>query len=275
MINNNNNNINRFSTLLILSYLIVSISCIFIAIDTQSNLLRYDVPQENFVTLMTKAEIVLPCDESNCSKSDLHAMEIYSSMASATAIQHLDGTTYLLTANHFCHNKFDNFQLPEFLKNEYLKDKNQIDFQFSLRTKNVILKDGEEFSFEVIKQDPENDLCLIISDYKITKKINIAKKMPRIGDTVSTISSPLGFYENGMSLHFIGVFSGCNIANCFFTVPAISGSSGSLIVNRKNRVVGMTQMATLDFKEITIGAGVYKIRKFLELFKEETQIDLL
>ena len=99
--------------------------------------------------------------------------------------------------------------------------------------------------------------------------------MQRVGDTVFTISSPMGFHANGMSLHFIGVFSGCNTANCFFTVPAISGSSGSLIVDRKNKVVGMTQMATLDFQEITIGVGIHEIRDFLNEFKEEYNIDLL
>ena len=81
---------------------------------------------------MSKAEIVLPCDEPSCDKSNLHAMEIYTSMASATAIKRIDGTTYLLTANHFCHNKFDNFQLPEFFKNSYIKDKSKFEFQFSI-----------------------------------------------------------------------------------------------------------------------------------------------
>jgi len=89
--------------------------------------------------------------------------------------------------------------------------------------------------------------------------------MPKIGEKVYSIEAPMGIRPKGVSLHFEGIYSGCQSrARCFFTIPSESGSSGSLILNSDGEIVGMIQMTIIDFNAVSIGVGVESIRSFLE-----------
>ena len=79
-----------------------------------------------------------------------------------------------------------------------------------------------------------------------------------------------------MYLHFFGKFSGCNSRDvCFYTIPAAPGSSGSLVLNQHNRIIGMIQMTAIGFNSMSMGVGVKTIKEFLENAEQETGIDFI
>jgi hypothetical protein len=99
--------------------------------------------------------------------------------------------------------------------------------------------------------------------------------MPDLGEEVYSIAAPLGFGGDGAALHFDGQFSGCDDYACYFTIPAAGGSSGSLILNGRGEIVGMTQMAAHRMQSLSIGVGVEELREFLTRAEEELDADLL
>ena len=92
---------------------------------------------------------------------------------------------------------------------------------------------------------------------------------------VFAISAPSGIHEKYVYLHFEGIFSGCNSSDvCFYTIPAAPGSSGSLVLNEHNRIIGMIQMTTTGFNSLSMGVGIKTIKNFLKTASEETNVKL-
>jgi S1-C subfamily serine protease len=232
-------------------------------------LFKHELSTENFVTVEIRAAIPSPCgyfdtgenyyDEEECDEEEY---EIYLTRASAAAVSSSEGKTYILTANHFCDVTPVLFQIPD-------------EFKDIVTIEKTIYKDSQSYSFKVVKQSRSLDLCLISSDYPIENEIELADEMPEVGELTTTISSPLGISETGVSLHFSGTFSGCNGRTCFFTIPAIAGSSGSLVLNYEKEVVGITQKSLTGFPEVTIGVGIEEIREFLLEYESESGIDII
>jgi hypothetical protein len=214
-------------------------------------------PEDNFVLLF----IVSMSDISVSDTGIQGYPDVYEGQASGIAISSDEKGTYVLTADHFC----QNFVEPS----------------FSSRLFNLgsILKlydfYGDVWEGEIVFQDARNDLCLVRTNMPISRTISVADSMPDIGEDVHTVSAPLGIGGNGIALHYDGKFSGCQGINCFFTIPATNGSSGSLILNSDGEIVGMTQMAAARMNTLAIGVGVYRIRDFLTRAEEELEAQIL
>jgi hypothetical protein len=91
--------------------------------------------------------------------------------------------------------------------------------------------------------------------------------MPKIGDDIYTISAPLGISTEKTRLHFEGKFGGCDndlFHFCFYTLPAIFGSSGSGILNKEGELIGIISVSIVDFKNVSGGAGVEELSYFLK-----------
>lgn len=257
----------------LINCIILTLISVVIAIGSSRYLFKHTLPTDNFVTVTTIVTVDPECnpfgvvegEDSGINASDLcesGSIEIFSTRASAAAIKTVDGFTYFLTAEHFCNIEDVILTLPPFLRS-------------STSTTMQIYKDGVRTDFEIVKMDTSLDLCLIRSTYNISENLHLASSMPEIGEQTKTISSPLGISEKNVNFHFTGTFSGCSSMTCYFTIPAISGSSGSLVLNYNNEIVGMTQQSLIGFPEVTIGVGVYSIRDFLKEYRQESGIDLL
>ena len=250
----------------LINCIVLTIISVIITLGASKLLFKHTLPEENFVTVEIVATLELDCDYLSDTGIDSlecedEVVEIYSTRGSAAAFKRKESQTFLLTAEHFCNTSDISAQLPSSLLP-------------LVEIKRYIYKNGKKYPFEILKVDRASDLCLIVSDYPIKEELKIAKEMPELGERTVTISSPLGIAEKGISLHFAGTYSGCNGPICFFTIPTISGSSGSLILNHEKEVVSITQKSLVGFPNVAIGVHVDKITEFILEYESESGEDI-
>ena len=185
------------------------------------------------------------------------------SSASGGSIKAYNGKIYALTAAHFC-SDYDEPPIEG--------EGTSFHKVFTVTYRGLI---REAF---IEKMDENSDLCLMSFEKEGLKSIDhikLADNMPEIGETVYTVSAPLGIAGNTFRIHFDGKFSGCdNYMGCLYTIPATYGSSGSLVLNNEGELISMIQVSIIPFKEVSAGPSVQKIRIFLYEYYVDTGIKL-
>ncbi len=252
-------------SIILITCIILTIISIIVSISSSEYLFKHTLPIENFVTLTMDVKLDPDCDSSDTglmNSEDCMIYDLFSSRASAAALREVGGKTFFLTAAHFCEIDSQSLGLPS-------------DFIDFVTVELEIYKDNKKYPFEIEKIDSRNDLCLISSEtYNINETLAFASGMPDVGSPSKVVSSPLGISEKNVNFHFSGTFSGCNGRICYYTIPAISGSSGSLILNYENKIIGITQQSLVGFPSVSIGVGIYTIIEFLEEYESQTGIRL-
>tara|TARA_Y100000310_G_scaffold340217_1_gene435240 strand:+ start:1021 stop:1818 length:798 start_codon:yes stop_codon:yes gene_type:complete len=225
------------------------------------------LPKENFFNLIMtqhREDVCLEIDSGVECQDEVFKRQ---ATASGLGFKSIDGSTYILTAAHFCApDMFSEFSYFD----DVVSDKVEIDlWAFDIN--------GSAWESEIVFIDIEPDLCLVRSDLPDVREIEVSDSMPEIGERVYSISSPLGISSKGVSLHFDGKFSGCDDRNdiCFFTIPATFGSSGSIVLDKNKRAIGMIQMTARGFDSIAMGVGQRQLIEFLEKASKELKIDLI
>lgn len=170
-----------------------------------------------------------------------------------------NGQAKILTAGHVCSTKQENEQT--ITKNNLtikVKYKNEI---------SAYQHDGNEIKVKIDKIDYKNDLCLlnIYDEDLYNNGVELSTTEPKIGEDYYAVSAPLGMFSNNLAPIFTGIFSGKLPNNeILFTIYSDSGSSGSLVLNRFNKVVGMIIKTRLDLHSISISPNFDVIKEFLK-----------
>jgi len=241
--------VSRSKKFLRFSLILVTILGLSMSVSSTHFLNMRDLPEENFFNISISQFLVKQCEDtgSDCSKEEPLVME---GTASGVGILSKDNTTYVLTADHFCHP-------GEFYFMNAVTDKIESDIW-------VTNDKGVTYIAEIVYSDVQKDLCLLSTKAYIKNDMRFSLFKPEIGEKVYAVSAPYGIHEKGVSLHFEGIFSGCDEGDmCYYTIPATGGSSGSLVFDSKGRIIGMIQMTTRGFNAISLGVGSDTIRQFL------------
>ena len=220
---------------------------------------------ENFVTLeiITFEEIEI-CDENGCRGIETQIPEMSVGQASGLIFKSVGDKSFVLTADHFC----------EFFMYDSV-DLRSLTLQMGSML-NVYDFYENEMKGEIVYRDPTTDLCIVSVDRQDVKDVRLAKTMPQEGERVYVVSAPLGMSGEGYALHFEGIFSGCNSnIECFYSIPARPGSSGSIIVNKKGEMIGMVQRAHPMMHFLALGVSRDTLFVFLYEASEATGINLL
>ena len=128
---------------------------------------------------------------------------------------------------------------------------------------------GHTYPIHIIDKDPENDVCLFSLESEFAnqiEKIKIAKKEPNIGEEIFAASAPLGISSPRIRLHFSGYYGGCadNMTECFYTIPGISGSSGSGVLNKRGELVSILTISIIGFHDVTGGVRLQAIKNIID-----------
>ena len=111
------------------------------------------------------------------------------------------------------------------------------------------------------------DLCLlrvsnVINDPPV---LHLAEKEPKRGETVTNMAAPHGLFWSGTVLIFKGQFSGYHDRGySVYTIPTKPGSSGSPIINKDNKLVGVIFAGYRTIENVGLSSPLVAIRVFLK-----------
>lgn len=168
------------------------------------------------------------------------------------AVVNYKGTKHILTVAHICENEEMNMMA-------YLTKK-ELQYDFAATVEG---NDWESYVIIPIKINHENDICLMSVEDIDAPFLRISKKKPSYGEKIYTVASPGGLAKNGMVPAFEGRFLGNNRGRAFFSVPAMGGSSGSPLINKKGEIVGVTHSVYAYFHHLTVSTTFKELWKFL------------
>jgi len=262
---------NTIKNLIKIGLVILALISLMIAVNSNRFLDVENIHQENFVTVSLTKYFKETCEDDLENQQDSGSElclpgrhKLYDSTASGLILRKIEDTSYILTANHFCNSESIEERLYNTSDDLFEDVITLSDF------------DSKIYSSEVLFTDKDSDLCLL--DSKIERHVNTIRfsDMPSIGEKIYAIASPLGISESGILLHFEGFFSGCESNGvCFYTIPATSGSSGSVVFNRNGRAIGIIQMTPVYFRSMSIGSGSREIISFLQDASRFLGVDLI
>ena len=211
----------------IILFLLLLTSCMARANELDSN------------AIISKKEIFLRC------KKDTGCEFIGSSSTGTASRIFWNNKYYWLTAAHVCSSAPDNSLI--------------------LNSDIIAIVAGSDKTEEttIVKIDHEKDLCILEAEPGAIKRI--AKKEPKPGDEVKAIAYPGGIFDPSILPIYDGRWSGMisDYDKCLITIPVSGGSSGSAVLNKNDKIVGVISSVYVDFNHLTIATCYYDIISFL------------
>ena len=215
-------------------------------------------PRRSFVQIKHSVEVQgcgldKKTGEEKCQKA---VMQYVSSGAYVFHSEVSQGTSYVLTAGHSCESKMPKSQLIN---------------GFRVENKGSTFKtvdlNGFHHEAQVIMINRRFDLCLLqVSNVIMGPPIlELAKKEPKRGETVTNLAAPHGLFWSGTVLIFKGQFSGYHDKGySVYTIPTKPGSSGSPIINNENKLVGVIFAGYPRIENVGLSSPLVAIRVFLK-----------
>jgi len=119
---------------------------------------------------------------------------------------------------------------------------------------------------KVLKIDRKNDICFMKAK-KENVALHLSNKAPKYGNKYYNIAAPSGVYGREMNLIYEGFYSGekmlMKAKRDFYSIPVTGGSSGSPIIDRYGKIVGVVSMGLNNFEEVSISPKYSELDSFL------------
>ena len=112
-----------------------------------------------------------------------------------------------------------------------------------------------------------SDLCILWVPTLNVKKIDVSRREPKIGEELYYIGAPLGIHHPPTVPIFKGIYSGpVDAGSGMVTFPAIGGSSGSAVLDKDFKIVGVVFAANRAFHHVSIITSYKSFKVFLSEF---------
>jgi len=216
------------------------------------------LPRKAFVQIQHSVEVE-GCGVDPVTKNERCQKAVMQYVSSGAYVFHSEvsqGTSYVLTAGHSCESKFPKTQIIEGFRVENKGSK----------FKTVDLN-GFRHEAKVIMINKRFDLCLLQVSNVITNPpvLKVADKEPQRGETVTNMAAPHGLFWSGTVLIFKGQFSGYHSSGySVYTIPTKPGSSGSPIINKDNKLVGVIFAGYRKIENVGLSSPLVALKVFLK-----------
>ena len=158
-----------------------------------------------------------------------------------------------MTAAHICESK--KLRAPKGITLTSKSDFKAVTFQ------------GEKHLAKVLALDNSIDICLMfVQGLTTIKPVELARRAPKVGDKIYNVGAPAGFFEPGMVSVLEGRYAGNSPTSpmSLYSLPATGGSSGSMILNHKGRLLSVLHSVHWRFHHITLATTYEDTMKFIK-----------
>ena len=230
---------------------------------TTINLARkVDPPIKSYVKVLHTVKIAecLPEFQNMCPKGE------FMSMGSGMVVNMIEDQTIVITAGHVCESEIDEERISQ-----HSQEVSVVDFR------------GNQHQAHVIKATHDNgmgsvDMCALWVPTLRQSGVDFSMFPPRPGQEVYYLGSPAGIYHPPVMPILTGLYSGAiDASNAMVGVPAVGGSSGSVILDMNNKMVGVL-WAAHNFHHVTIMTNWHASALFLyevvQMYTGKTDINL-
>ena len=232
----------RKSKLLFILFLPLFLSCT--TLDLQR---KVTPPIKNYVKVYHSVKI-LECTETFKNRCPIGE---YMSMGSGMVVDVISDETIIITAGHVCESDVDIEKI-------------------SSHSQSVTIVDykGLEHNAYTIKATADNgkgsvDMCALWVPTLKQRGIKFSMFPPKIGQELYYIGSPSGIYHPPVAPILTGIYSGqIDASNAMISIPATGGSSGSVIMDLNNRMIGVL-WAAHNFHHVSIMTNWHATSLFL------------
>lgn len=162
------------------------------------------------------------------------------------------GKKHILTVAHICESARLN-SMAEMTQQE-------ITYDFMAT---VEANEWHSYAAVPVKISHPNDICLMSVVDIQAPYLKMSNKKPSYGEKTYTVASPGGLARNGMVPTFEGRFIGNTDGRAYYTVPAMGGSSGSPLINRRGEIIGVTHSVYAYFHHVTVSTTFEELWRFL------------
>jgi len=197
---------------------------------------KVDPPIKSYVKVLHTVRILecLPEYEAMCPVGE------FMSMGSGMVVNIIEDQTIVITAGHVCESEVDESRIS--------KHQQEV---------SVVDHKGNQHQAIVIKATHDNgmgsvDMCALWVPTLKESGVDFSMFGPRPGQEVYYLGSPAGIYHPPVMPILTGLFSGdIDASNALVGVPAVGGSSGSIILDMNNKMVGVL-WAAHNFHHVSI-----------------------
>lgn len=112
-------------------------------------------------------------------------------------------------------------------------------------------REGLQIDAEVVIVDPGRDLAVLAVDQQLPT-LPLVEALPRVGDPVLVVGSPLGLEQSVVS----GIVSALRSSHIQISAPLNPGNSGGPVVDADGRVVGVAVLRVGDESTEAIGLAI-------------------
>ena len=213
------------------------------------------LPRDSFVKVEVNVKII-KCLEAEAQETDSDEHCITNEMlghGSGAILESRKKGSYILTAGHVCEEK----ELEEFAT------ENDLDYSMRLEIVNL---NGEKYDAKIVKIDRDIDTCILFSPDLEGPEIKLRRhSKPEPGEKVYNIAAPAAIFEKNMVPILEGRYSGDLPEGGYsvYTIPAVGGSSGSPIINKKGELVGMIHSVHIRFPHVTFSPTTKALYDFI------------
>lgn len=245
------------SKLLFILFLPFIFSCT--SIDLQR---KVNPPIKSYVKVLHTVKITecSPNFQSNCPKGE------YMSMGSGMVVNMIKDQTIVITAGHVCESDVDGTRISQ-----HSQEVSVVDYK------------GNQHQAHVIKATHDNgmgsvDMCALWVPTLMEDGVDFSMFPPKPGQEVYYLGSPAGIYHPPVMPILTGLYSGSiDASNAMVGVPAVGGSSGSIILDMNNKMLGVL-WAAHNFHHVTIMTNWHASALFLhdvvQMYTGKTKINL-
>lgn len=218
---------------------------------------KVDPPIKSYTQILHTVEI-LDCDpkfESVCPKGE------HMSMGSGMVVNLVEGETIVITAGHVCDSEVDEKVITNFRQSVSVLDYT-----------------GREHQAHVIKATQDDgiggvDMCALWVPTLPEGGVEFSMFNPKVGQEIYYMGSPAGIFHPPVAPILLGIYSGeIDASSAMITAPAVGGSSGSIVLDMNNKMIGVLWAAHTEFHHATImtnwRASAIFLNQVLQLYKK-------